>query len=643
MRHRLLAWLELLAFAAVLCAPAMAADSNYLLVDQAGIDAAKGKARSQPWAAKALDALLRDADRRLASKLEIPGRGGQWPHWYSCKRDGVKLETVSPTEHKCPHCGAVYSGEPFDSVPLYGVHSSNAQTAQALGLAFRFTGKPEYAARAREILTEYADRYRGYRLHDKDGNEKIGGGRVMAQTLDEAVWLIPMAWSYALVRETMTADAKAHVEADLFRPAADVIRQHKMAIHNIQCWKNSAVGLAGFVTGDQALVKEAIDDPDRGFRAQISRGVKDGIWWEGSLGYHHYTMQSLWPLAEAARLAGTDLYDDGYRALFDGPLAVALPNGDAPGFNDNAGSNVSRMASLYELAYARWRRPEYGRLVTGSARDSLFALLWGAADAPSGDPIPRQSQVLREMGFAMLRSPALTAAVRFGMHGGGHGHPDKLNVVTYGGGRLLGLDPGSINYGVPLHQEWYRSTIAHNTVAVDGASQSTADGRLVSWSTEAGVTKLVASAPAAYKGVTLQRSLGMSAAGRLSDRFECTSTTDEEHTYDWAFHAPGRLTMSVEMSARAEALGDKNGYQHLKKLASGKTDGAFTARWLPASGTGPALMLRVEAAPGTEVFTAVGPGRDPVDEVPVLIVRRRGKAAVFAVTHEMEPSAAPTR
>jgi hypothetical protein len=215
------------------------------------------------------------------------------------------------------------------------------------------------------------------------------------------------------------------------------------------------------------------------------------------------------------------------------------------------------------------------------------------------------------------------AEVRFGMHGGGHGHPDKLNLVSYGGGRVLGLDPGSINYGVPLHGEWYRTTIAHNTVAVDGTSQSNADGKLIEWKAEGGTTRMVASADGVYKGVRLTRSVELSAAGRMVDRFECASET--EHTYDWAFHVPGRLKVSVPITARAEALGSANGYQHLKKVAAGRTDGAWTARFESASGS--ALVLRVEAAPGTEVITAVGPGRDPVDEVPVLIVRRRGRGA----------------
>ena len=610
----------------VLLVPAAASD-NYLLIDKAGIDAARRKAETHPWARRVLDKLVADAENALKRPVRLPDRGGQWPHWYSCKKDGVRLETVSATEHRCPTCGAVYRGDPYDAVVIYGEHSRWSRAVRDLGLAYRFTGRAEFARRAGEILSGYAGRYKSYPRHNVNGEDKVGGGRAMAQTLDESVWLIPLAWGYSLVRETLEEPERSRIETDLMAAAAEVIREHRMGIHNIQCWKNSAVGLAGFVTGNKELVREAIDDPERGFRAQIARGATDdGLWWEGSLGYHRYTMQALWPLAEAARLAGIDLYSDRYRTLYDAPLALALPDGDSPGFNDSAGSNVATYGSLYELAFARWREPAYGRLVSHTARESLEALLWGVETVPSGPMIPQQSVLMRAAGYAMLRSPAMTVAARFGMHGGGHGHPDKLNIVTFGAGRLWGLDPGSINYGVPLHREWYRSTIAHNTVSVDQQAQANTDGRLEKW--EDGT--LVAVADAVYRGVVLRRSLSLR-GNELADRFECSS--EAERTYDWAFHAPGKLTTSVTVTPRSSPLGAANGYQHIEKVAEGRADGDWEARWEAGAAR---LTLRFKGAPGTEVFTGVGPGKDPAERVPVVIVRRRAAKTAFEVVHRVE-------
>src|SRR5260370_27681943 len=111
-----------------------ASADNWLLVDRDQIEAAKAKAEKNAWAKAALDSVLRNARQALDAKVELPDRGGPWPHWYSCKRDGVKLETVSPTRHRCPKCGTEYTGEPYDSVVLYRVPRPHPQSRQHLGL-----------------------------------------------------------------------------------------------------------------------------------------------------------------------------------------------------------------------------------------------------------------------------------------------------------------------------------------------------------------------------------------------------------------------------------------------------------------------------------------------------------------------------
>jgi hypothetical protein len=223
----------------------------------------------------------------------------------------------------------------------------------------------------------------------------------------------------------------------------------------------------------------------------------------------------------------------------------------------------------------------------------------------------------------------MTVAVRFGRHGGGHGHPDKLNIVTFAGGRVFGLDPGSINYGVPLHREWYRSTIAHNTVGVDGQIQASADGRHEAWETGGRITRFTAIADKVYAGVTLRRSLALHGS-RLDDRFECLAGA--EHDYDWAFHAPGQLRVSLELSERPGALGTENGYQHIRGVSEGRPDGDWTARWESGDAV---LTLRFRSALGTVVFTGAAPGRNPAELVPMLVVRRRAANTVFEVTHEI--------
>ena len=288
-----------------------------------------------------------------------------------------------------------------------------------------------------------------------------------------------------------------------------------------------------------------------------------------------------------------------------------------------AGGNARSDAALYELAFARWHRPEYGRLAATSNRREPMALLYGEPALPEGPFIPQQSVLMKNAGFALLRSQGEAVAVRFGMHGGGHGHPDKLNLVTYGSGHLFGLDPGSINYGVPLHREWYRTTIAHNTVAVDSASQAAVDGQLEDW----GEDRLSARVEGAYPGVVLRRGLKL-ASGTLQDRFECSSSA--EHDYDYAFHAAGRFRSSLEFKPCGPLA-----YAHLDGLAEARVEGDWWAEW---EQDGARYRLKVKGEPGTVVFSCAGPGRDPAERVPMVIIRRHGRQTVYDCTHVFGPN-----
>jgi hypothetical protein len=618
----------------------------FVLATKADLQAARQRAQRFDWARESLNQLISQADAALARPVEIPDRGGQWTHWYACKKDGSGLKTVSPTEHRCPTCGAVYRGEPYDSIPITHLHGRNSQDIFTLGLAYGLTDERRYADRAVELLMGYVAKYPGYKLHDRNGVVMVpgavrpffDGARVGAQTLDEAVWLIPVVQGFDLVWDRMDQGQREQLAEKVLRPSAETIRAQLMGIHNIQCWKNSAVGLVGLVLNDEKLIADAIDEPTRGFRRQIEGGVtKDGLWYEGSLGYHAYTMSALWPLAVAAGNAGVNLFSDRYRLLYEAPIRLALPDGSSPGFNDSAGGAVQGLVSMYDLAYARWDKPIFGRLIRKCDRVRWQSLLWGADRLPGGNFLPTESDNLPVAGYAMLRtSPADgridAVAVRYGMHGGGHGHPDKLNIVMHGAGELLAVDPGSISYGAPLHREWYRTTIAHNTVCVDQTNQKPVDGKLEEWHIGELATRLSATAADTTPGVLMRRSLGFRSGpsdgqSTLSDRFEVTS--DRPHTYDWAFHCRGRLETDLKLSSGGGPPGTKNGYQHIRAVRQAQTDEDFTIKWTQGKAR---LTLKMKGSPGTTVFIGEAPGRSPTERVPMIIVRRRAAGTTFEAT-----------
>ena len=99
----------------------------------------------------------------------------------------------------------------------------------------------------------------------------MGGGKVGPQTLDESTWLITVVEGADCIRDTLNGEEQQKVKDGLLCPATDVIRQHKLAIHNIQCWKNSAVGTDGFAAGRHQPRGRSAHGPS-GYHNQMAQG-----------------------------------------------------------------------------------------------------------------------------------------------------------------------------------------------------------------------------------------------------------------------------------------------------------------------------------------------------------------------------------
>ena len=80
-------------------------------------------------------------------------------------------------------------------------------------------------------------------------------------------------------------------------------------------------------------------------------------------------------------------------------------------------------------------------------------------------------------GLAVLRQGDRYASLEAGAFGGGHGHPDRLNLVVHANGEYWLPDFGTGSY-VARDLFWYRSTLAHNAPRLDGVSQAPGDAVL---------------------------------------------------------------------------------------------------------------------------------------------------------------------
>ena len=601
-------------------------DHPRLLLGADKLPAIRQRVQDVEWAKASYEKMVASAESWLTKPVELPDRGGQWWHWYACKEDGTRLKTLSATEHQCPTCGKIYSGWPYDDVILDRDHNNYADGLRTLGFVYQITGDAKYLPKAAEILAAYAERYLTYPVHNIHGDPKIGGGRVGPQTLDESTWLIKMCQGADLIWNGLTDAQRLAAEQGLFRPAAEVIRQHKMSIHNIQCWKNSAVGLTGLLLGDAELVADAVTS-DHGFKQQIAKGVDaDGQWYEGAWGYHFYTVSALTPLAEAGERCGLGLYayeHDGrqFKGLFDGPLNLAMPDLVLPAFNDSGTVGLHGRNEPFEVALARYGDPHYATAIDTAKRGGLLAIIDGVEPLPTPPDDAATGGNYLSAGYAILQhgkgDDATWACLKYGPHGGGHGHPDKLNLLLWHHGRQLGIDPGTAAYGVPIHQEWFRTSIAHDTLTVDEENQKPAEGQCLAYANGPQISVALADAGPIADGVDYKR--GVALFGHKLVLIGDAVASDADHAYDLAWHNAG--TWVSAPSGPKVGLPDKRGYMHLVGMV--KASGA-----LPQIQVDDTLQIGLAVASANgETWAGMGFGRHAKDQVTATIHRVKGKSA----------------
>lgn len=611
-----------------------AAASPLVFVTDDELAAARARVEDSAWARAVRDGLAAQADALAAAPLEIPRKGGQWTHWYSCSDDGARLKAKSPTEHVCTLCGKVYSGSPYDEVYITGIHSKWLRGLEPLGWAYALEPKPEYAKRARDILLEYASFYETLPLHDVHNKKGSAKARLYAQTLDEAVTLCRIAVGYALMRDDacFSDEDRATIESGLIRPMCATIQANDRGISNWQTWHNAGVGCAGYVLGDAALVDWALNGKS-GLHFQLEHSVlPTGLWYEESVGYHWYSLRALVYLLEAAARAGEDVYGEPVvKKLFDAPVRQLRPNLTFPAFHDSDSSSILSQRGLYETAYKRFRDPVYTALI--QERDTPEALFWGVDDVPDPQPLRLESSSGKGEGLAVLRDPSGRTALYldYGPGQAGHNHPAKLGIVLWAHGDERLVDPGRLPYGNPMHAEWFRQTVAHNTVLVNEQSQRRTPGRLTAFGAGEDYALVRAACDTAYKDspVKLDRTVFMR-GGMIVDVFRCAGP--EGSVFDLPLHFRGKVE-NLPAGEPVKPISEARGYRVMKnvrRLAQPLREFDVV--------TGEDSRIGVRVFDSSEAYTAEGPSSTPGEIIPLVLRRQNGDRALFVTVYDLAPA-----
>lgn len=443
--------------------------------------------------------------------------------------------------------------------------------------------------------------------------------------------------------------------------------------------------------------------------------LADGMQWEGTPGYHMLVVMMVCECFTILEHLGVDLWhrawpslmqDDGFddhrgwgpkgtkplTAAFDAMLYQVFPNGDYSLLHDNGLGNLrgaGAWSNVLGKAFEVYREPRYAwalrhinRGVVASAGGPVPA--WFGEDRfvadfvrlelrdfPAGENPLEHDRVFSltgrheagcslfpTHGSAVLRSDPLddrapAAYLYWGPHSAGHRSPAALHMDIHALGRRVTTAPHlyDAGYGDPRHKTWFRTTLAHNTVAIDersmfpydfeGASlwecdhwrDTVSDGVLECFQPGRDFKAVRASNDNVYAGAKLDRTLVVTRDCVL-EVFRVTA--EPSRCLDWVVHCLGRF--GALPASEPIDMGSQPGYRHLEG-----------ARLLPAQvgwttlpfelGEQPArCSLWRDGAPDSRLIVASDPApcqRKPYGELTApqprtsLILRTRAATALF--------------
>jgi hypothetical protein len=416
-------------------------------------------------------------------------------------------------------------------------------------------------------------------------------------------------------------------------------------VHNHSTWGNVAVGMIALVMEDDSLLQRALyglkdvdidktlkdndggfinKDGKTGFFANLDEPFSpDGYYTEGPY-YQRYAMYPFLIFAQALQNKKPELkvleYKEG--VLLKGVNAL-LNLSDADGdfflLND-AQKGMSyynpSLISAVDIAYHfGGNNSELLSIAKKQGEvtldDSGLSVALGIKEGKA-KPFHKKSIELSdgangdEGAVGILRSDDLELVFKYTAHGLSHGHYDKLSFALFENGQEVVQDYGMSRY-VNIEQKgggnylkenktWAKQSISHNTLVqnetshfngkYDIGSQHHSESYIFNVENE---NLQVASAKEnnAYPGTKMQRTI---VAIKDSDDSEpylldiLKLASEQANQYDLPFYYLGQIVQTSFDYSKLDVplvLGNKNGYQHLYKEASGFSDGdSIKLTWL---------------------------------------------------------------
>ncbi len=600
------------------------------------------------------DSIVTNLRQRVRESFEagirIPETGlATWTLYYFCPEHSVQLQfdIDEPRRHVCPVDGTVFSGEPYDGAWWRFVNQINAEGCYSCGLLWLFTQDSKYLELAKTILLQYARYYPDYQVH---GDIPYNGpGKANAQTLCEATWLRLLACGYDLIRDALAPAERKGIEVDLFIPGAEFLREHRTPqLHNHEVIIDAAIGILGILLERNDLIDFAVNWP-YGLVYQLENAVlRDDFWFEGSIHYHIFALESFLAYEKFARHTPYRLNHPRLPKMLAFPLRLIQPDDELPLLNDAIyGEKNHRFETVYEFGFREYGDPAFAWFLRriyrdDSRRGNLEAFLYGVESLPEPAPRPLADYHNADgSGLTVLHGPERRyLLVKHSPFGGEHDHYDRLGLSYLAFGEWIAPDLGTTGYGAKLHYDYYKNTGSHNTVMIHEENQPPANPKVlrfwegpeytlldteVRW--DGGYPGLdsytiVQWDDPSYAGVTMRRII-LWCGSYFIEVFAVDGV--QAGPIDWVLHVPGQLQPNRAIE-HPGIFSSKKPFKYLKNLRVIRPSGSVLSSWEMRNCR---FNLYSFGNDSNQLFYGAGPSNPSVQDMSYLIHRVNGKSARF--------------